>query len=159
MHFFLALYLFTLIITFVIHSLDSTVTCLKLPLKKKTKLVFKTNYRLMQVKSIAEAAILLTFIKLLLVIKIFVSALLECHLRQVLLYNSLTCHIQSSLFQLASDVVGNSEDRFSCFEAKLLWHIQIIFGHGDVSNCRAGTLLLPSVCSNVLLMVTQMYLT
>ena len=31
-------------------------TCLKRPLKKKTKLVFKTVYRLMQVKSIAECS-------------------------------------------------------------------------------------------------------
>ena len=29
-------------------------TCLKRPLKKKKKMVFKTNYRLMQGKSIAE---------------------------------------------------------------------------------------------------------
>ena len=35
-------------------------TCLKRPLKKKTKIVFKTDYRLMQVNS----AILSTFIKL-----------------------------------------------------------------------------------------------
>ena len=31
-------------------------TCLKWPLKKKTKMVFKTDYRLMQVKSIAECS-------------------------------------------------------------------------------------------------------
>ena len=31
-------------------------TCFKQPLKKRTKLVFKTNYRLMQVKSIAECS-------------------------------------------------------------------------------------------------------
>ena len=31
-------------------------TCLKRPLKKKTKLVFKTDYHLMQVKSIAECS-------------------------------------------------------------------------------------------------------
>ena len=30
-------------------------TCLKWPLKKKTKMVFNTDYRLKQVKSIAES--------------------------------------------------------------------------------------------------------
>ena len=43
-------------------------TCLKRPLKKITKMGFNTNYRLMQVKSIAEcskhSAILSTSIKL-----------------------------------------------------------------------------------------------
>ena len=40
-------------------------TCLKRHSQKDKKLVFKTNYRLMQVKSIAEcSAILSTFIKL-----------------------------------------------------------------------------------------------
>ena len=50
--------------------------------KSRPKLVFKTNYRLMQVKSIAEcfgehSAILLTFIKLLFVINIFVLSIFE----------------------------------------------------------------------------------
>ena len=51
--------------------------------KKDQKLVFKTNYRLMQVKSIAKcsygehSAILLTFIKLPFVIKIFVLPIFE----------------------------------------------------------------------------------
>ena len=46
------------------------------------KLVFKTNYRLMQVKSFAEhSAILLTIIKLRFVIKIFILTIW-----QVLLY-------------------------------------------------------------------------
>ena len=43
-------------------------------------MVFKTNYRLMQVKSIAEwehSAILLTFIKLPFVIKVFVMSIFE----------------------------------------------------------------------------------
>ena len=31
-------------------------TCIKQPLKKNTKMVFNTNYRLMQVKSIAECS-------------------------------------------------------------------------------------------------------
>ena len=44
--------------------------------QKDQKLVFKTNYCLMQVKSIAvHSAILLTFIKLPFVIKIFVLSL------------------------------------------------------------------------------------
>ena len=48
-------------------------------LKKTKKLVFKNNYmhRLMQVKSIAEPAILSTLIKLLFVIKIFVLSIFE----------------------------------------------------------------------------------
>ena len=47
-------------------------------LKKTEKLVFKTNYLLMQVNSIAEySAILLTFIKLPIVIKIFVLSIFE----------------------------------------------------------------------------------
>ena len=45
---------------------------------KKTKLVFKTNYRLMQVKSIAKCSqILTTFIKLPFVIKIFILSVFE----------------------------------------------------------------------------------
>ena len=55
----------------------------KLPLKKKDpKLVFKTDYCLMQVKSIADAprehsAILFTFIKLPFVFKTFVLSIFE----------------------------------------------------------------------------------
>ena len=51
--------------------------------QKDRKLVFKTNYCLMQVKSIAEcstvehSAILLTFIKLPIVIKVFVLSIIE----------------------------------------------------------------------------------
>ena len=56
---------------------------LKWPLKKKTKkLVFKTDYHFMQVKSIAECskrafAILLTFIKLPFVFNILVLSILS----------------------------------------------------------------------------------
>ena len=51
-------------------------------LKKDRKLVFKTNYHLMQVKSIAEcsrehSAILSTFIKLPFVVKTFVLSIFE----------------------------------------------------------------------------------
>ena len=54
--------------------------------KTRQKLVFKTDYRLMQVKSIINDgqkyhAILLTVIKLLLVIKIFVLSILEWPLK------------------------------------------------------------------------------
>ena len=61
-------------------------TCLKRSLKKKTKMVFRTDYRLMQVKSIAEcsgehSAILSTFIKLNFVIRIAVSSILEWPLK------------------------------------------------------------------------------
>ena len=67
-------------------------TCVRWPLSKKDdKLVFKTNYRLMQVNSIAEcskgehSAILSTFIKLPFVIKIFVLSNISGRLTQVLL--------------------------------------------------------------------------
>ena len=49
--------------------------CVKRLLSKRPKIDFKTNYRLMQVKSNAEcsnSALILTFIKLLLVVKISV---------------------------------------------------------------------------------------
>ena len=55
-------------------------------------MVFRTDYRLMHVKSIAErskgehSTILLTFIKLLFVIKAFALSVLSGCLRQVLLY-------------------------------------------------------------------------
>ena len=57
-------------------------TCVKRPLSKRPKIVFKTNYRLMQIKSIAmfqgeHSAILSTFIKLLFVIKISVMSIFE----------------------------------------------------------------------------------
>ena len=51
--------------------------------KRRPKLVFKTDYRLMQVKSIAEcehSAILSIFIELPIVIKIFVLSIFECPL-------------------------------------------------------------------------------
>ena len=60
-------------------------TCIKRLFVKDHKLVFKTNYRFMQVKSIAEcfkrsnqhSAILLAYIKLPFVIKIFVLSIFE----------------------------------------------------------------------------------
>ena len=67
-------------------------TCLKRPFSKRPNMVFKTNFRLMLVKSVAEcskgehSAILSTFIKLPFVIKIFVLYILSGRLRQVLLY-------------------------------------------------------------------------
>ena len=51
------------------HYVHYSKACLKQPLKRRPKLVFKTDYRLMQVKGIAEcsngehSAILLTCIK------------------------------------------------------------------------------------------------
>ena len=60
-------------------------------------MVFKTDYHLMQVKSIAEcskvkhSAILSTFIKLPSVIKIFVLSILSGCLRQVLFYIRRCC--------------------------------------------------------------------
>ena len=55
--------------------------------KRRPKLIFKTAYRLMQVKSILQTAILSIFIKLPFVIKIFVLSILSDLLRQVLLYS------------------------------------------------------------------------
>ena len=54
-------------------------TCVKRQLSKTQKFVFKNNYRLMQVKSIAECSkgILLTFIKLHIVIKTFILSIFE----------------------------------------------------------------------------------
>ena len=52
--------------------------------KKRQKMVFKTDYRLMQVKSIAEYS--KTFIKPPFVFKTFVLSILSGRLRQVLLY-------------------------------------------------------------------------
>ena len=53
-------------------------TCVKRSLLKRPKMVFKTDYRLMQVNIIAEySAIVLTFIKLPVVIKTFVLSRFE----------------------------------------------------------------------------------
>ena len=52
-------------------------TCVKRPLSKRRKIGFLDQYRLMQVKSKAESAILSTFIKLPFVIKIFVLSIFE----------------------------------------------------------------------------------
>ena len=52
-------------------------TCTKRPLTKRQTMVLKTNYRLMQFKSIAESAILSTFIMLPVVVKIIVLFIFE----------------------------------------------------------------------------------
>ena len=49
--------------------------------KMDQKLLFKTKYRLIQVKSIAESAILSTFIKLPFVSKIFILSIFEWPLK------------------------------------------------------------------------------
>ena len=69
-------------------------TCVKRPLSKIPKFVFKTNYRLMQVKVLQSAprghsAILSTFIKLQFVINIFVLSIFNGRFTQVF---SLFCH-------------------------------------------------------------------
>ena len=67
-------------------------TCLKRPLKKKTKLVFKTDFRLMQVKSIAECSpwsilqYLWTSLSYHLPIRFLLCLFLSGHFRQVILY-------------------------------------------------------------------------
>ena len=72
--------------------------------QKDQKLVLKTEYCLMQVKSIADApkehsAILLTFIKLSFVIKIFVVSIFEWLLKTGFtvysLYNAMHCGVMS----------------------------------------------------------------
>ena len=67
-------------------------TCVKRPLSKRQKMVFKTDYRIMQVKVIAECyplenpAILSTFINLPFAIKTFVLFILSGCFTQGLLY-------------------------------------------------------------------------
>ena len=67
-------------------------TCLKRPLKKKTKngfqdqLLLNAGQMYCRMLQGEHSAILSTFIKLPFVIKIFFSLFLSCHLRQVLLY-------------------------------------------------------------------------
>ena len=61
-------------------------TCLKRPLKKTEKMVFNTNYHLMQVKSIAEcskehSAILSTLMKLPFSTKTFVLSIVKWPLK------------------------------------------------------------------------------
>ena len=66
--------------------------------QNRLNLDFKTNYLLMQVNSIAEcshSAILLTFVKLPFVIKIFVLSIFSGCLTQVLLYIKSYCHKDS----------------------------------------------------------------
>ena len=69
--------------------LRQVLTCLKQRSIRRPKMVFKNDYLLTQVKSIAEwdhSAILSTLIKLPFVIKIFVLSILSGRLRQVLPY-------------------------------------------------------------------------
>ena len=64
------------------HKSQYSKTCLKRPLLNRPKFVFKTKFRLMQVKSIAEhSAIFSTCIKLPFVIKIFVLSIFEWKLK------------------------------------------------------------------------------
>ena len=70
-------------------------TCRKRPLKKEDqKLVFKAYYRLMQVESIAveHSAILLTFIKLPFVIKVFALSIFEWLLKTGLTVSCNPCN-------------------------------------------------------------------
>ena len=69
---------FTLISILLLYS----ITCLKRPLKKKTKMVFKADYLFMKVNfAILLTFILLTFITLPFVIKIFVFPFFEWPLK------------------------------------------------------------------------------
>ena len=86
----------------------------------KTKIGFQDQYRLMQVKSIAEwehSAVLSIFIKLPFVIKIFVLSIFECSLRLALLYskfsNSAPAHEILVLIALLSNE-GSGESAQMC---------------------------------------------
>ena len=68
-----------------VRILQYSKNCVKRPLSNH-KLVFKTIYRLIEIKSIADSAILSTFIKLPFVIKIVVCLFLSGRFTQVLLY-------------------------------------------------------------------------
>ena len=78
-------------------------TCPKLPLKKMTKIGFKTDYRLMQVKSIAECiGSILQYFQLLLSYRLPLRSLfwlfLSDRLRQVLPYTSYLFSHMTGLF-------------------------------------------------------------
>ena len=75
-------------------------------LKRTEKMVFKTNYHLMQVKSIAEcSAILLTCIKLPIVIKILVLSIFEWPF-----YTGFTVHLILSAPFATKPSVFSSDD-------------------------------------------------
>ena len=108
-------------------------TCLKRSLRKKTKKVFKTNYRLMQVNCIAErskehSAIHSTFIKLPSVIKIFVLSILSGCFRQVLL-NSKTCVKRplSKRPQISFHNAGQKYCRVQYFRPSLSYHLSLSY--------------------------------
>ena len=74
-------------------------TCLKRPLSNDRKKKFKTNYRLMKEHSV----ILLTFIRLKFVIKIFVVSILSDRFTQVLLYSN----IKMTYYETSKDGISN----------------------------------------------------
>ena len=115
--FFFALFLVPWIWNFCLEIWNTTKyskTCLKRPLKKRPKLFFKTDNRLMQVKSIT---ILSTFINLPFAIKTFV---LFGRIRQVLLYCSSkwkkNCAVEESHghFQIFCPMVGKKFSEWAC---------------------------------------------
>ena len=76
-------------------------TCVKRPILKDRKLVFKSNYCLMQVTSIAECS----FIKLPFVIKIFVLAIFErpFYTGFTVVTKDLSCKVHKNDFHIQSD--------------------------------------------------------
>ena len=82
----------TVQVNFLPFDFEYSKTCVKRPISKRSNIVFKTNYRLMQVKSIAKyskgehSATRSTFSKLPFVIKTFVLSILSGRFTQVLLY-------------------------------------------------------------------------
>ena len=87
-------------------------------ISKRPKIGFQDNYRLMQVKSIAEcskrehSAILLTFIKLTFVIKIIVLSIFELPCYTVLLYLAfgLKLHLLKYLYVRAEMILARESD-------------------------------------------------
>ena len=74
-----------------IQALRHIKTCVKQPLSKRPKMVFKTNYRLnghrfFRMLPVEHSAILSTFIKLPINIKIFVLSIISGRFTQFLLY-------------------------------------------------------------------------
>ena len=107
-------------------------TCVKRPLSKRPKMVFQTNYPLMQVKSIAEcskrkhSAILSTFIKQPVVIKIFVLSIFEWPFYTGFTITVLIPHAQNA--DIASKVEGQT------FNLSLHQHPYFVYASSEGSG-------------------------
>ena len=107
-------------------------TCVKRPLSKRPKMVFQTNYPLMQVKSIAEcskrehSAILSTFIKQPVFIKIFVLSIFVLPFYTCFTITVLISHAQN--VDIASKVEGQT------FNLSLHQHPYLVYGSSKGSG-------------------------